>query len=438
MYADRPQTLLPAHLLPHAHPPSIFPRLFRIIFAALLCLAPVVVPHAFGQEAGSRGGSSETPTSAETTPTAGPLFGRVLDTAGAAIEGATITLRNVRTGAERSAIIPTDGTFTFAGLAPGEYELSVTAENFNAPPRAVTLRAGQESRGVEIRMVPRGFDEFVTVNAGEQGYQAATATTAMRTDIALRDTPQSIQVITRQVIEEQQAVTIGDVVRNVSGVSVPNSSGGRAEDFTVRGFTSSRNTYKDGFRNDFNSNRAAHETSNVERVEVLKGPASVLFGRLDPSGVVNLVTKKPLAEHHYSAQLIGGKFGLFRPSFDLGGPLNARKTLLYRFNAASENADTFRDFVEKERYFAAPSLTWIVGDKTSLNFDAEVMKGTSLIDRGLVAVGSGVAPISSRTYLGDPGIPYKYQQLKGGAILSHAFTPQWSLRSAFRLALNKA
>lgn len=436
MYADR-QTAL-ARLILRVRTQTFF-LLLRTPGAALLCLtlAAFVTP-AFGQETATRDDSADAANSAGLMLTTGPLSGRVLDAAGAVIEGAIVTLKNLKTGAERAVTISADGAFRFVEIPPGEYQLSVTAANFSAPPRNVTLFAGTESREVEIRMTPRGFDEFVTINSGDAGFQATTATTAMRTDTLLRDTPQSIQVITREVIEEQQAVTINDVVRNVSGVSVPNSSGGRAEDFTIRGFTSSRNTYKDGFRNDFNSNRTSHEISNVERVEVLKGPASILFGRLDPSGVVNLVTKKPLAEHYYSAQLTGGKFGLFRPTIDAGGPLNAKKTLLYRFNAAYENTDTFRDFVEKERLFAAPSLTWIIGGRTTLNFDAEVLKGTSLIDRGLIAVGDGIAPVSIRTYLGDPGIPYKYQQLKGGAILSHAFTSQWSLRSAFRLALNKA
>ncbi|MBA3712106.1 MAG: TonB-dependent receptor [Pyrinomonadaceae bacterium] len=369
------------------------------------------------------------------------VSGRVIDQHGAALSRVVVTLSRIGPHPERSPVtVATDeaGAFKFRGLSRGEYLLSAEGVNFTTVTQSVMLTGEGAGREVELRLSPRGFDEFVTVTAGDEGFQAQTATTAMRTDTALRDTPQSIQVITRQVIEEQQAVSINDVVRNVSGVSVPNSSGGRAEDFTIRGFTSARNTYKDGFRNDFNSNRASHETSNIERVEVLKGPASVLFGRLDPSGVVNFVTKKPLAEHYYSLLFTGGKFNFYKPALDFGGPLNARRTLLYRFNGAYENADTFRDFVERERVFVAPSLTWIVGDGTTLSLDAEAMKGTSLIDRGLVALDDGVAPVPSGRYLGDPAIPYKYRQGKLGATLSHTFDDHWSLRSAFRVALNKA
>jgi iron complex outermembrane recepter protein len=311
--------------------------------------------------------------------------------------------------------------------------VQITAVGF--APFSQTVRA---DRDVNIRLEPRGVDEFMTVVGANEVYQAESATTAMRADIPLRDTPQSIQVITQQTIQDQNAITAETAVRNVSGVTVPNTSGGRAEDFTIRGFTSSGNTYRDGIRNDFNSNRASAELSNVERIEVLKGPASILYGRLDPSGVVNYVTKKPRADNYYSVQFTTGKFGLYRPQIDFGGALTNSKTLLYRFNGAYERNKTFRDFNERERFFVAPALTWILGEKTTLNLEAEALKGTGLIDRGLIAVGTGIAPISLRTYLGDPAIPYKYQQTRGSLSLSHFFTPDINLRSAFRVNFNKA
>jgi iron complex outermembrane receptor protein len=389
-----------------------------ILLMGILLLAPVV---SLGQGSGA-------------------IAGRVLDPAGAAISGAKVTLRNRRPGADHAASLTAttddEGQFRFERLGPGGYQLDVSAENFNLMTQTLTLE--ESAREIEIKLVPRGLDEFVTVTAGDIGYRAEAATTALRTDIALRDTPQSIQIVTKQVIEEQAAVTAGDVVRNVSGVSVPNSSGGRAEDFTVRGFTSSGNTYKDGIRNDFNSNRAYHEFSNVERVEVLKGPASVLYGRLDPSGVVNMVTKRPLAEHYFSLTFLGGGFNFERPQIDLSGPLNRSKSLLYRFNAAYDHSDTFRDFNERERVFIAPVVTWVAGAGTTITIDGEAMRGSSLIDRGLIAVGSGVAPLPLDRYLGDPSIPYKYRQGRAGAQVYHVFNPGWSLRSMFRAAGNKA
>jgi TonB-dependent Receptor Plug Domain/Carboxypeptidase regulatory-like domain len=221
-----------------------------IVLAGILLLAPVT---SLGQGSGI-------------------IAGRVIDPAGGSIRDAKVTLINRQSVVGQAALLKAttndEGQFRFQGLSQGNYQLNVSAENFNLMAQAVTI--GESAREIEIRLIPRGLDAFITVTAGDSAYRAETATTALRTDIALRDTPQSIQIVTKQVIEEQAAVTASDVVRNISGVSVPNSSGGRTEDFTVRGFTSSGNTYRDGFRNDWNSNRAYHEFSNVERVEVLK------------------------------------------------------------------------------------------------------------------------------------------------------------------------
>jgi iron complex outermembrane recepter protein len=393
-----------------------FPPL--ILLAGILLLAPVV---SLGQAGGT-------------------IAGRIIDPAGAAIRGAKVTLKDRQSGADQASSLiemtNDEGRFRFERLNPGNYQLNVSAENFNLMTQAVTI--DESTREIEIKLVPRGLDEFVTITAGDSAYRAEAATTALRTDIALRDTPQSIQIVTKQVIQEQAAVTASDVVRNVSGVSVPNSSGGRAEDFAVRGFTSSGNTYKDGIRNDFNSNRAYHEFSNVERVEVLKGPASVLYGRLDPSGVVNMVTKRPLADHYFSLTFLGGSFNFQRPQIDLSGPLNRSKSLLYRFNAAYDHSDTFRDFNERERVFIAPVVTWIASASTTITIDGEAMRGSSLIDRGVIAIGSGIAPVPLNRYLGDPSIPYKYRQGRAGAQVYHVFNPGWSQRSMFRAAGNKA
>lgn len=378
----------------------------------------------------------------------GLLQGRVTDATGAAVSGAKITLIQAAGGREQKTATTTtdaEGRYQLSVAGSGDHRLTIEAPGFSSVSRNLSFTAGQSSTQ-EIQLQAANVFETITVSGGDVDYRAETSTTAMRADIALRDTPQSIQVITKQVMEEQGAVSINDVVRNVSGVSVPNSSGARAQDFTIRGFTSSRNSYRDGFRNDFNSNRSAHELSNVERVEVLKGPASVLYGRLDPSGVVNMVTKKPLPEHYFSLTFYGGKYNFYRPQLDLSGPLNRNRTALYRLNAAYENADSFRQFNQRERLFLAPVVTWQAAEKTTLTFDGELMRGSSLIDRGLVALNDaagnagrgGIAPVPLGRFFGDPSIPYKYQQGRAGAQLYHVFDPNRSARSAFRITLNKA
>jgi outer membrane receptor protein involved in Fe transport len=332
------------------------------------------------------------------------LAGRITDASGAALSGATVIARNDSTKTERTSTADTTGRFEIAGLAPGSYRVSVTATGFAPFNQLFTLNT-EQNRQLEIQLVPGNVFETVTITAGETGYQPLSATTASRMDTPLRDLPAAVQIITRQVLDDQGIVTVNDAVRNASGVNVPHSTGSRAESFTIRGFTSIANTYRDGYRNDFNSNRSNTELSNVERVEVLKGPASVLFGRLDPSGVVNFVTKKPLADHHYSVQFQGGSFRFLRPQIDFAGPLTKGKNLLYRLNLAYKNADTFRDFNERERFFAAPSVNWIVGTKTTVLFEGEYLQDRRLVDRGLVSLpfAGGIAPIPFSRFLGDRG-----------------------------------
>lgn len=367
------------------------------------------------------------------------LSGRVTDASGATLSGATVIARNDSNKTERTATADANGRFELAGLAPGTYRLSVTATGFAPFTQIVTLNT-EQSRQLEIQLAPGNVFETVTITAGENSYAPATATTGSRVDLPLRDVPASVQVITRQVIDDQAATNVQDVIRNVSGVNVPHTTGSRAESFTIRGFTSIANTYRDGYRNDFNSNRSNTELSNVERVEVLKGPASVLFGRLDPSGVVNFVTKKPLADHHYSVQFQGGSFRFLRPQLDFSGPLTKAKTLLYRLNVAYENADTFRDFNERERFFIAPSVNWIVAPATTILFESEYLQDRRLVDRGLVALpfAGGIAPIPFSRFLGDPGIPYNNQQGKVGVTLNHSFSGGATLRSALRSSASRA
>lgn len=362
--------------------------------------------------------------------TSSVLNGRVTDASGAVIGGAEILVKDTATGRVRTAVSDPEGKFEVANLSPGTFLLTVFAPGF--APFEQTAQVAQTPLSIEVVLKTGNVFETTTVTADESGYQPLSATTGTRTDTALRDVPQSIQVVTRQLIEDQGAVGVQDVVRNVSGVNVPHSVGSRQEAFTIRGFTSITNVYRDGYRNDFGSNRSATELSNIERVEVLKGPASVLFGRLDPSGVVNLVTRKPLADHRYSIQLQLGSFAFVRPTFDFTGPLNRSKTVSYRLIGTYDRSDTFRDFNQRERHFIAPSVLWLIRPTTSLLFEGEYQKTSNLIDRGLPAVGNGPAPVPLSRYFGDPAIPYKNRQGKFGMTFNHAFNDRITLRSALR------
>ncbi|MEH2070892.1 MAG: TonB-dependent siderophore receptor [Nostoc sp.] len=275
------------------------------------------------------------------------------------------------------------------------------------------------------------------VVTGEQDeYRVPDASTATRTDTPLRDIPASIQVIPRQVLQDQKAVRLQDAVQNVSGVTQSGNYGGTgAPGFIIRGFEQYGN-FRNGFRD--NDLFTLSDIANVERVEVLKGPASVLFGQAEPGGIINIVTKQPLSEPYYAADFTAGSYDFYRPTLDFSGPLNTDKTLLYRLNVAYQNSGSFRDFVNTERIFIAPSLTWKIGTKTTLNFDFEYLNNDTGFDRGIVAVGNRPAPIPISRFLGIPGEnDSKTTVYKAGYTLEHQFSENWRLRNAFFINIAK-
>ncbi|WP_299486210.1 TonB-dependent receptor plug domain-containing protein, partial [Acaryochloris sp. IP29b_bin.137] len=198
-------------------------------------------------------------------------------------------------------------------------------------------------------------DVEITVTANpEEGYAPPNASIGTRTDSPIRDVPQSIQVIPKQIIEDQQAIGVEEVVENVGGVTFLGNNDGRGLNFSIRGFDNVP-VLQNGFRL-FGDNSVEPEIANLERVEVLKGPASVLFGQSEPGGLINLVRKKPLSEPFYKLQIQGGNRGFVSPSVDLSGPLDKDGNLLYRLNALYRREDSFRDYTTSfDRFFVGPS-----------------------------------------------------------------------------------
>ncbi|MEH2392105.1 MAG: TonB-dependent siderophore receptor [Nostoc sp.] len=272
--------------------------------------------------------------------------------------------------------------------------------------------------------------ELVVTGEQDTGYNAPDASTATKTDTPLRDIPASIQVIPQEVIRDQGATNVREAVRNVSGVTYAASYGNRTEGFTVRGFNAE--TFLNGFRGE-DFSRTQEESANIDHIEILKGPASILYGRVDPSGIINRVTKKPLFDPFYELNFTAGSYGFYRPTLDFAGPLNDEKTLAYRLNIAYEDAGSFRDRVQTERFFFAPSFTYQLGKNTSLNLDVSYLRDARPVDRGLVVLSDNKVPnIPIGRYLGDPTKQEQFTQTLAALYLDHRFNSNISLRSLFR------
>lgn len=283
---------------------------------------------------------------------------------------------------------------------------------------------------------PIKVPEIVVNDVRKREYTADETTGAMRVQVPIQDLPRSVEIVTRQVMDDQKVIRLQDALRNVSGVSMPNTQGGRSGDFMIRGFRSDINVFKNGFREDSTFGaRASRDTVNLQSIEVIKGSPSYLYGRSDPGGVIVQTTKDPLKTPYYSSEIIFGNYNLYRPTVDIGGPLNESKTFTYRFNGAFESAQSFREGVKSDRIFLAPTIGWEIGARTYLRFEGEYLHDRSPIDRGLVAVGRRPADISINSFLGDPNRRSETNQGKATLILTHQFNDAWKWRTAFQSAV---
>ncbi|BCA56596.1 Ferrichrome-iron receptor [Nitrospira sp. KM1] len=266
-----------------------------------------------------------------------------------------------------------------------------------------------------------------------KSYVAEDASTATRTNTPLIDVPSSVEIVTRKVMDDQRAVRLEQALRNVSGV-VTNEIVGRGinNDVTVcRGFACGY--FKNNLRNDNGQQVLTYrDVANIQRLEVLKGPPSVLYGRSEPSGIVNIMTKQPQEEKYASLEAIFGSYGLYRPMVDITGPLNEEKTLLYRVNAAYENSESFRDIVRGQRYFVAPVFTWKMDNKTTLTIEGEYIKNYATFDPGLPALGSGAPAVPNSRYLGEPFAHQDTEEGRAGFVLTHHLNSSWRIESLMR------
>jgi iron complex outermembrane recepter protein len=272
-----------------------------------------------------------------------------------------------------------------------------------------------------------------TNNPYNPDYNRPKAVTATKTDAPIMETPYSVAVVPRQVFDDKQAIRLEDAINSVAGVQSSWTNGGTSDVFITRGFQNT-NLYRDGFLlpDALSGGTGRLQMANLERVEVLKGPGSVLFGRNEPGGIINLVTKRPQATPYHSIQQQFGSYELFRTTADSTGAITADDQLLYRVNLAYENADSFTDFKNTDDFFIAPSLTWNISDRTQANLDFQYTNYDNRTGSGIPPIGNRPAPVPIHTMVGDPlnnrDVADKYYV---GADWSHAFNDNWKLAHRF-------
>jgi catecholate siderophore receptor len=212
----------------------------------------------------------------------------------------------------------------------------------------------------------------------EVGYQARTSTIG-KLPQALRDIPQSVTVVTGQLIQDRNADTLKEALRNVAGLTFNAGEGGRIGDnVTLRGYSLVGDLYLDGMRDIAQYNR---EVFNVQRVDVLRGAASMLFGRGSTGGVVNQVSKTPLAVDRNEATLTLGSDAYKRATVDLNKTVG--KNAAVRLNLMKTDTDSFRDGVSSSRWGVAPSFAWGLGTNDEFSLSYYRLKGDGVPDFGV-------------------------------------------------------
>lgn len=261
-------------------------------------------------------------------------------------------------------------------------------------------------------------------------YHAGDATGA-KTELRLRELPQSVRVMTRQAIDDLGAVKLDDLLDYVGGVSRQNNFGGLWDNIAVRGLAGNENTGMATLLNGFSSNRgfnAPRDLAGVERIEFLKGPAAALYGSSEPGGTLNVVSKRPLWQAGHALEVYAGSFDLKRVALDSTGLLS--DALAYRLNVALEDRDSFRDHVRARREVVAPALSWKLAADTTLDYVGEWVRHRTPLDRGVVATAEGkLGVIPRERFLGEPAdgdvaVDNRTHQL----ILAHDWSESWRSR----------
>lgn len=354
------------------------------------------------------------------------INGTVSDPNGAAISGANVTARR---GAEVfTTTTDAEGAFSFSGLSNGNYTLTINASGFTV----LTQEAASGTNNLNISLAVANPAATVVVQAEVDSYLADTSTTGTKLDIPQRDLPQSISVVPRSILQDRVLVRLTEAGDNVSGVrSVTGYSGTKSNNYILRGFAqsfSSSGTLRNGFTEyAFLTQR---DIANVDRIEFLKGPASLLYGASDVAGLVNTITKKPLTEHRVELGFTGGGFGFLRPTVDATEPLNKSKSLLYRVNFAFENGQSYRDFVNNRNAYLAPSLTWKIGERTALTAELELGRFRNDFDRGFPTEPEFLTEDVSKNYA-EPYTSAVNRNLNLMLNFTHAFSDRFSFRSGF-------
>lgn len=323
------------------------------------------------------------------------------------------------------------GNFQINNLKPGTYTLLFSSLGLSSQEKTIELHE-DEKLNLPTITLKENINTLQTVEITgrkEKSYKNTKSFIGAKTEIALKDLPQAVSYATKELIADQGAIRIGEVIKNFSGVSQFTFY----DDVSIRGFRingGSNTQLLNGLRT--STGFWKQPLANyLERVEVLKGPSSALFGNASPGGVINRVTKKPLDQPANSISFSTGSFNTLRALADFTGPLTEDKSLLYRLNIGYENANSFRDLQFDKNIIIAPSLSFLPNDKTRVNFDLIYTSSKGMLDRGQSTYENNLYSTKTKQSLNSPNDYLNEETYIVTTSLNHQFTDKLSFSASY-------
>ncbi len=346
------------------------------------------------------------------------LEGVVRDAKQQVVPGVSVRLIELKRGKPSDV----DGKFNFQGLKPGMYTLQASFVGYKTLQEKVNLVA-DKTLHLDLELVEASNDlkEIVVVGYVSQNEKPITIG---KLPIKPMDLPQSVVTLDKSLLEAQQVNRMSDVLMNTNGVYIFGATGGYQEEIAARGFSmASSNTFKNGMRY---ANGMISELSGVEKVEILKGSAAILYGNVAAGGVLNLVTKKPKFNFGGEISLRTGSWGMYKPSVDVYGGLS--KNIAVRLNASAEQANSFRVGVSSERVYVNPSILFKLGKKTELIVEGDYLADQRTPDFGAGIINYQIVDIPRERFLGVAWSNIKSSQSSVTTTLTHQINENWTLK----------
>jgi iron complex outermembrane recepter protein len=267
-------------------------------------------------------------------------------------------------------------------------------------------------------------------------YVATASSVGTKTDTPILETPQSVSVVTRDQIDNLAATSLQDTLRYTAGASASNGQSLNFDEVSLRGF-SDASIFRDGLLIQANGYYGTVEPYGLERVEVLKGPASILYGQVGPGGAVNVVTKRPTETAFTEIRADIGTENRYQAALDSGGPVDSQGHWLYRVTTLVRDSDTFVDYVPDNRVYVAPSLTWKPTDRTSFTVLASRQFSETAWTWGLPAQGTVLPNVNGtidyRRFTSEPDFDtYETTNTSVGYIFDQKIGDHWTLQQNAR------